>query len=107
MTVVDLLADAGRGPVWGTATDDLNVTLLAWRAGESVAEHVNDERDVVFVVVAGSGTVLLDGLAHDVRAGHAIVIPCGMRRALTAGPDGIRYLSVHRKRGGLQIAPRS
>ncbi len=103
MTVVDLLAPAGRGPLWGEATDDLNLTLLAWPAGAGPAEHVNDERDVVLVVVAGAGSAVVDGVEHPVRAGQALVIPRGSRRGLTAGPEGIRYLSVHLRRGGLQV----
>ena len=103
MPVVDLLSGEGRGPLWGDATDDLNLTLLAWPEGQGAPEHVNDACDVVFVVIAGRGTAVLDGVAHDVRAGTAVVIPRGTRRALTAGPGGIRYLSAHRRRGGLAI----
>jgi quercetin dioxygenase-like cupin family protein len=103
--IVDLTAGDGRGPLWGDATDDLNLTLLAWPPGEGPGEHVNDERDVVLVVLDGSGTVVLDGDTHDVQAGTAVVVRRGARRGLTAGPDGIRYLTVHRRRGGLQIAP--
>lgn len=103
MSIVDLLAGSGRGPLWGDATEDLNVTLLAWPPGEGPAEHVNDERDVVIVVAAGTGLVVLDGVSHHVRSGHVVVVPRGASRALQAGPDGIRYLSVHRRRGGLQI----
>jgi hypothetical protein len=33
--VVDLLALLGRGPLWGTETDDLNATLLIWDEGEA------------------------------------------------------------------------
>ncbi|MEP7224787.1 MAG: hypothetical protein ABI783_07510, partial [Actinomycetota bacterium] len=105
VSVVDLLAGYGRGPVWGEATDDLNLTLLAWPAGEGPSEHVNDERDVALVVLEGTGSVRLDGSDEDVRAGHVVVIPQGVSRSLTAGPHGIRYLSVHRRRGGLQIQP--
>jgi quercetin dioxygenase-like cupin family protein len=105
--IVDLTAGDGRGPLWGDATDDLNLTLLAWPPGEGPGEHVNGERDVVLVVLDGSGTVVLDGHAHEVCAGNAVVVQKGARRGLIAGPDGIRYLTVHRRRGGLQIAPAS
>jgi quercetin dioxygenase-like cupin family protein len=105
MSVVDLLAGGGRGPLWGAETEDLNLTLLAWPPGEGPPEHTNTERDVVVVVLAGSGTAVLDGEEHPVRSGHAVVIPQGTARAIVAGPDGIRYLSLHRRRGGLQIEP--
>ncbi|MGE5690950.1 MAG: cupin domain-containing protein [Pseudomonadota bacterium] len=102
--VVHLLEGTGRGPVWGTESDDLNATLLAWPAGEANPEHVNPERDVLLVVVDGTGAVEVDGEAHAVAAGDAVLVPKGRRRRVVAGADGIRYLTVHRRRGGLQVA---
>jgi len=103
-TLLDLLAGDGRGPLAGEASDDLNVTVLAWPAGGGPPAHVNHERDVVFVVAAGDGMLSVDGCEHALRQGLAVLIPKGARRALTAGPEGIRYLAVHLRRGGLQIA---
>ncbi len=102
--VVDLLALDGLGPVWGTATDDLNATVLVWPAGEGPSEHVNAERDVVLVVLEGSATVAIDGEPHVVRAGAALVIEKGRTRSIAAGPRGVRYLTVHRRRPPPQIA---
>ena len=102
--VVDLLVQpGGRGPLWGTATDDLNATLLAWPAGEGTPEHVNDERDVLVIVLEGSGTVRIDDAEHAIASSQAIVLPKASRRRITAGADGIRYLTVHLRRPGLQI----
>jgi len=101
--IVDLMAGDGRGPLWGEATGDLNLTLLSWPKGQGPSEHVNGELDVAYVIVAGSGTLVVDDAECDVQAGQAIIVPRGARRGIEAGPDGIRYLSVHRRRGGLQI----
>jgi quercetin dioxygenase-like cupin family protein len=105
MRYVDLLAGDGRGPLWGAATGDLNATLLAWAPGDRVAEHVNDERDVLLVVVAGGGTLTVDGGETTLRSGVAVIVPKGSRRAVEVGPAGIRYLTAHRLRGGLEIRP--
>jgi quercetin dioxygenase-like cupin family protein len=94
------------GPVWGTESEELNATILDWRAGEGPPEHVNDSRDVAVVVLAGSGELLLDGEPRPLAAGDVLVVPRGARRRFTAGPDGIRYATVHRRREGLQIASR-
>ena len=51
---VDLGAGSGPGPVWGAAGADLNATLLVWPPGHAMPEHVNEDRDVLVVVVAGS-----------------------------------------------------
>ena len=104
--VVDLLAGDGEGPLWGTASADLNATLLAWPAGAGTPEHVNAERDVLVVGVAGSGTLTVDGEAHACGAGTATLVAKGSTRRIEAGAAGIRYLTVHLRRGGLSIAPR-
>ncbi len=102
---VDLGAGTGSGPLWGMAGEDLNATLLAWKAGHEIAEHVNAELDVLLVVVAGAVTVTIDDVPHELLAPAALLIEHGARRAIRAGADGTRYLSVHRRRGPLQIAP--
>jgi mannose-6-phosphate isomerase-like protein (cupin superfamily) len=102
---VDLLGPCGTGPLWGMASADLNATLLSWPAGHEVAEHVNAELDVLIVVLGGSGTATVDGEQHALKAGRALLIEQGTTRRITAGDGGLRYLSVHRRRGPLQIQP--
>ena len=99
------MAVAG-GPVWGAASADLNATLLEWPPGGGPAEHVNDERDVLYVVLTGSAMLTVDGEAVELGAGEATIVDKGTRRALAAGPDGVRYLTAHVRRGGLEIKRR-
>jgi quercetin dioxygenase-like cupin family protein len=99
-----MAASASGGPVWGTATDDLNATILEWPPRRGPAEHVNGERDVVVVVTEGMLLAEVDGKTREVAAGEVLVLLKGSRRRLTAGADGVRYVSVHRKRDGLTIA---
>ena len=101
--VPDLLGLNGTGPVWGMASDDLNATLLVWPAGHELEEHVNSERDVLLVVLGGDVVAVVDGHEHALVAGHAFLIEKGRSRSLRAGADGVRYLSVHIRRSGLQI----
>jgi mannose-6-phosphate isomerase-like protein (cupin superfamily) len=91
------------GPVWGAASADLNATLLEWPPGEGPAEHVNEERDVLYVVVAGSLMLTVDGESRALGAGEATIVDKGARRALVAGRDGVRYLTAHTRRGGLEL----
>jgi quercetin dioxygenase-like cupin family protein len=102
--VVDLTAGEDEGPLWGTASDDLNVTLLAWHPGSATPEHVNDERDVLVVCLAGSGTVQVGEAFHAFAEGQLLIIEKGYPRRIQAGPRGLRYLSVHLRRSGLRIA---
>jgi quercetin dioxygenase-like cupin family protein len=93
----------GRGPVWGGESVDLNATLLEWPAGDGPAEHVNDQLDVLYVVVAGSATLTVDGEPHELGPGGVTIVDKGARRSLVAGPEGVRYLTAHVRRGGLQL----
>ena len=101
--VPDLLGLDGIGPAWGMASDDLNATLLVWPAGHELEEHVNSERDVLLVVLAGDVAAVVDGREQALTAGNAFLIEKGRSRAFRAGADGVRYLSVHIRRSGLQI----
>ena len=94
-----------RGPVWGAASEDLNATILVWPAGEGPAEHVNESRDVLYVVVEGSAELTVDGETSELHAGEARIVDKGARRALVAGPDGVRYATAHLRRPGLEIKP--
>jgi quercetin dioxygenase-like cupin family protein/hemerythrin-like domain-containing protein len=102
---VELLSREGTGPLWGAETEDLNATLLAWPPDAGPPEHVNTERDVLLVVLAGSATVTVDGEARLIDAGQAMTIEKGSARRIAAGPEGVRYLSVHVRRPPLQISP--
>lgn len=93
----------GGGPIWGAESEDLNATILAWSPGRGVAEHVNEERDVLVCVIEGSAAVTVDGEEHALAGGDALIVPKGRRRAIVAGPDGVRYLSAHLRRPRLQI----
>jgi hypothetical protein len=91
-----------RAPVWGAASGDLNATVLEWPAGDGPAEHANEERDVLYVVLAGAATLTVDGEPRSFR-------PVRRRswtrthRPLAAGADGVRYLTAHVRREGLQL----
>ena len=91
----------GRGTLWSIASDDLNANVLAWPAGGGVPEHTNDERDVLLVIVAGGGTLVVDGGQIALRAPQLLLIPRGASRGVEAGPEGLRYVSAHLRREGL------
>jgi len=101
--VVDLLHIDGTGPVWGMASSDLNATLLVWPAGHELVEHTNAERDVLLIVLEGDGVAIVDEHQHALAAGTALLIHKGQSHSLRAGEQGVRYLSVHLRRAGLQI----
>jgi mannose-6-phosphate isomerase-like protein (cupin superfamily) len=105
VSVVDLAALAQestiRQPVWAFQSADLNVNLLVWGTDEGVVEHVNSEVDVLLVGIAGNGLVEVDGTVYPMRAGQALIIPKGVRRAIRSTGGRFAYLTCHRRRAGL------
>ena len=97
-------ATGRSGVVWTLeGSTDLNANLVSFRAGGGVREHVNDELDVLIVGVSGSGSVSVGGEEHPVSSGVMVFVPKGARRSTWAAAEGFAYLSVHRRRGPLQI----
>lgn len=86
---------------------DLNVNLVRLGADGTIARHINAEVDVAVIVLAGGGTLHCDAAAHELAPLVVVNIPKGAERAVHAGPDGLAYLTVHRRRGGLGISPRA
>lgn len=98
-----------EGAVWTLrGSEDLNANLIRFETGGGVEYYVNEEVDVLFFGVSGSATVKISSEDHDLRAGTAVFVPKGSPRSVTAGPEGVSYLSVHRRRGrpGIGSRPR-
>ncbi len=92
------------GVVWTLeASSELNANLVRFETGDGVGEHVNDEVDVIIVGISGSGFVNVDGREHPVSSGTMIFVPKGTRRSTRSASRDFSYLTVHRRRGPLQI----
>lgn len=98
----ELCGSTGKGgPQWGTATDDLNLTVLSWKLEQGVAEHTNNELDVLWIGLEGSAQVTVDGETYQLEQGGTIVIPRGAMRSLKSTSEQCSYISIHRRRAGL------
>ncbi|CAM5378530.1 hypothetical protein [Streptomyces albus] len=114
LAVLDtLLASAApdeRGALWQLAEPgrELDANLVRLPPDAEVGEHQEDVLDVLLVVLAGAGSVRAgDGRVLELAPSTALWLPRTSRRALAAGPDGLVYLTVHRRRPGLAIKPPS
>jgi quercetin dioxygenase-like cupin family protein len=71
-----------------------------------VDTHAEPDLDVLLLVLAGDGTLAAAGEALRLASGTVLWLPRGSSRSLTAGDGGMSYLTVHRRRPGMQIRPR-
>ncbi|MEV6684759.1 hypothetical protein AB0N28_05390 [Streptomyces sp. NPDC051130] len=81
----------------------LDANLIRLPPGQAIAEHREPALDVLLVVVEGGGRLDTEDGPHPLRPHTAALLSRNTRRSLTAGPDGIAYLTVHPRRPGLGI----
>jgi quercetin dioxygenase-like cupin family protein len=83
----------------------LDANLVHLPAGSRVDTHTEPDLDVMVLIVAGGGVLGAgaDDTAHDITQGELLWLPHGSTRSITAGPDGLTYLTVHRRRPGMWI----
>jgi quercetin dioxygenase-like cupin family protein len=82
----------GRGPV---GARDIGVSL--WRYAPNVRSlmgHKHREQEEAYLVVGGSGQVLLDDEVSELRLWDLVRVSPDVVRAFAAGPDGLELVAV-------------
>jgi len=96
------------GAVWNipVAERDLDSNVIALPPGGGIDSHTGPDLDVLIHVLDGSGrlTTELDS-ELDLKPGDLLWLPRRSRRKFSAGPQGLRYLTVHRRRKALDLQP--
>ncbi|MEU6659001.1 hypothetical protein [Streptomyces sp. NPDC046821] len=97
--------ESRTGALWKLdgAARQLDANLVRLLPGADVPGHVEPDLDVLLVTVEGSGTLRHGGDEEELAPGVLVFLPRGERRSVTAGPDGLAYLTAHRRRPGLSI----
>lgn len=74
---------------------DLGVSLFSYspdrRSGRG---HKHREQEEAYVVVSGSGRVLLDDEVVELRAWDVVRVAPEVARAFEAGPDGLELIAI-------------
>lgn len=82
---------------------DLDSNIVALAPGATIAKHTGPDVDVLIHVLAGSGQLTTELHTLDLRGGTLIWMPRRSLRQFTAGPEGLRYLTVHQRRQALAL----
>jgi uncharacterized protein (DUF2249 family) len=95
------------GAVWKMQTRDrdLDSNIIALPAGGSIDAHAGPDLDVLIHVLAGMGELATENGVVDLCPGALVWLPRRSRRRFTAGPSGLRYLTVHQRRQSLMLVP--
>ncbi|WP_016905277.1 hypothetical protein [Streptomyces xiaopingdaonensis] len=90
------LAEPGR---------QLDANLVRLSAGEHIGTHAEPDLDVLILIVTGGGVMHTPEGELPLTGGALTWLPHGSTRSITAGLDGLTYVTVHRRRPGMQIRP--
>jgi quercetin dioxygenase-like cupin family protein len=105
-TIINLLevedSVAGRmagleGRFARTSLDSRDIGVSHFRYApnlRSTRGHRHGEQEEVFIVVSGSGEVLLDGAAHELRRWDVVRVAPRVVRAFGAGPQGLELIAI-------------
>lgn len=99
---------ASGGALWKLAESgrQLDANLIHLPRGQHIDTHAEPDLDVLLLVLAGDGTLGTAGEALCLTAGTILWLPRGSSRSLASGDNGMSYLTVHRRRPGMQIRSR-
>ena len=74
---------------------DLGVSLFRYAPNlRSPLAHSHREQEEAYVIVAGSGLILLDGETEELRTWDVVRVAPEVVRAFEAGPDGLDIIAV-------------
>jgi mannose-6-phosphate isomerase-like protein (cupin superfamily) len=74
---------------------DLGISHFRYAPGHRAeTAHRHREQEEAYIVIAGSGRMLLDGEVVELRPWDAVRVAPEVVRALEAGPDGLEFIAV-------------
>jgi len=74
-----------------TASTDIVMGLAEFGPGQTLEMHRHSQAEVYFGL-SGSGTVMIEGEAHEISAGVAVYLPPGAEHGVVASEAGLSFV---------------
>ena len=84
---------------WGnferfTLNEATTVKIVTVNAGEAISLQTHAHRDEFWRIIAGTGTITIDHLDHEAKAGDDFFSHRGQEHRVAAGPEGLSFLEI-------------
>jgi uncharacterized protein (DUF2249 family)/quercetin dioxygenase-like cupin family protein len=86
---------------------DLDANVILIPPGGAIDAHTGPDLDVLLHVLTGTGKLTTERGELDLAPGALVWLPRRSVRRFAAGPEGLRYLTVHQRREALVLCPSS
>lgn len=95
----------GGGSAWRLEPPErgLDANIIDLPPDDEIARHDGPDLDVLIHVLTGSGILETAAGEFHLDPGTLVWLPPRSQRRIVAGPGGLRYFSVHRRKPGLSI----
>lgn len=93
------------GSIWQLepGARDLDSNIIALPANDEIGLHMGPNLDVLILVLQGSGELHTEIDPIPLEQGQVLWLPRNSQRRFVAGPEGIKYLTVHHRKPTLNI----
>ena len=100
-------APDAAGAVWklGMHQRDLDSNVIRLQPGATIDSHAGPDLDVIILVLSGGGQMGTELGTVDLHTAALAWLPRRSRRQISAGPQGLTYLTVHKRRQALALDP--
>ena len=99
--IIDVSDVEARNGIFRALTDQLGVAgfrinQLELAAGAEGLEHdhIQNDQEEVYAVIAGDGVLRAGGEEIPLRAGHFVRLPPDVRRQMVAGDEGLTWIGI-------------
>ena len=102
----DTATGQAEGSVWQLepGARDLDSNIIILPADDEIATHVGPDLDVRVLVLDGTGDLETELNRIALQQGTVLWLPKNAQRRFIAGPEGLKYLTVHQRKPTLNIS---
>lgn len=105
-TLLETSEQQAGGSIWRLepGARGLDSNIIALPPNAEIAEHIGPDLDVLILVLAGAGELHTELTTIPLEYGALVWLPSRAQRRFIAGPEGLRYLTVHQRKPTLNIS---
>lgn len=85
------------------------LVLMSLKPGEEIGEEIHEDGDQFFRIEKGHGRVVIDGVAHEITDGSAVIVPAGAKHNVinTSATEDLKLYTIysppHHKDGTIHV----
>lgn len=94
----------GQGVNWTLEnSNELNINLVHLDPNGQLGSHVNSQIEVAILSLQGSGSITIESQVYELKPLTLVLVPKEATRIIQAKETGLDYLTIHKRKGLLEL----